>query len=134
MTDAAGIADTSTLLAEAKPQLYEDLFVFVSLPEGETAQEQGLEPIAAFAEREGWSLVLEHGAAQERGLAYHGVFRLITLRVHSSLNAVGLTAALSGVLADAGIAANVIAAYHHDHVFVPAERADEALQLLQQMS
>jgi len=58
----------------------------------------------------------------------------IELRVHSSLAAVGLTAAVSAALTDAGISANVVAAYYHDHVFVPVARADDALAALQQLS
>jgi len=50
--------------------------------------------------------------------------------VHSSLLAVGLTAAVSGLLAQHNISANLIAAYHHDHVLVPAERAEESMKLL----
>ena len=50
--------------------------------------------------------------------------------VHSSLAAVGLTAAVAAALADHGISANVVAAFYHDHIFVPAERAEEALAAL----
>ena len=58
------------------------------------------------------------------------VFRRITLGVHSSLEAVGLTAAVAAALTAAGISANVVAAFHHDHVFVPADRAEDALACL----
>jgi len=58
---------------------------------------------------------------------------MITLQIHSSLSAVGLTAAVSKILADEGISANIVAAYFHDHVFVPSHRADEALLALQQV-
>jgi hypothetical protein len=50
--------------------------------------------------------------------------------VHSSLEAVGLTAAVAGALTAAGISANVVAAFHHDHVFVPADRAEAAMAQL----
>ena len=59
---------------------------------------------------------------------------MITLRIHSSLEAVGLTAAVATKLAKAGITANVVAAYFHDHIFVPVERADEAVKLLLEFS
>ena len=63
-----------------------------------------------------------------------GAFARITLMVHSALDGVGLTAAVSGALAAAGIACNVVAGFHHDHLFVPWERRDEALGLLQRLS
>ena len=58
----------------------------------------------------------------------------ITLAVHSSLDAVGLTAAVAGVLAERGISANMVAAFHHDHLFVPWSRRAEALAALQALS
>ena len=61
-------------------------------------------------------------------------FARITLTVHSALEGVGLTAAVSGALAKAGIACNVVAGYHHDHLFVPWERRDEALGVLQRLA
>ena len=54
----------------------------------------------------------------------------ITLDIHSSLDAVGLTARVSAALAERGISANIIAALNHDHVFVPWDRRDEALAAL----
>ena len=75
----------------------------------------------------------QHGhslTADSFDLPYDGIFRCITLGVHSSLEAVGLTAAVAGKLAAHGIAANVIAAYFHDHVFVQANLADRAIGLL----
>jgi hypothetical protein len=68
--------------------------------------------------------------ADAHALSYDGIFRRITLQVHSSLSAVGLTAAVSGQLAKAGISANVIAASHHDHIFVPSADTDRAMLAL----
>ena len=51
----------------------------------------------------------------------------ITLTVHSDLQAVGLTAAVAEVLTKASISCNVVAAAFHDHIFVPADRAADAL-------
>ena len=79
-------------------------------------------------------MVVARQDADRAGLAYDSVFRCITLNVHSSLEAVGLTAAVSGKLAETGISANVIAAYYHDHIFVPAEKADAALSALNELS
>jgi len=63
-----------------------------------------------------------------------GAFARITLMVHSALDGVGLTAAVSGALAAAGIACNVVAGFHHDHLFVPWERREEALAILSDLS
>lgn len=93
-----------------------------------------LEPIATFKELEGLTLVLTKDKADNAGLNYEGVFRQITLTVHSSLDAVGLTAAVSTKLAAKGISANIIAAYYHDHIFVSSEQAEQALLALKELS
>ncbi|WP_260563531.1 ACT domain-containing protein [Alteromonas sp. KS69] len=54
----------------------------------------------------------------------------MTCNVHSSLDAVGMTAVMSAALTQANISANVVAGYYHDHIFVPAGRADEAIAVL----
>ena len=86
--------------------------------------------VASFREAEGLTVVLSEEAARRAGLT--PVFRAawITLTVNSQLEDVGLTAAFSEVLAEAGISCNVIAAVHHDHLFVPVERGREALERL----
>ena len=66
--------------------------------------------------------------------AKDGGFARITLMVHSALDGVGLTAAVATALAEIGIACNVVAGFHHDHLFVPWERRDEALEVLQRLS
>ena len=93
-----------------------------------------LNPVAAFKEEEGISLVINKETADENGIKYDSVFRLISLHVHSSLDAVGLTAAFSGALGKAGISANVVAAYYHDHIFVPADKTEQAVKVLEQLS
>lgn len=65
------------------------------------------------------------------GLAYPGTFRRVTLSVHSSLDAVGFMAAISTRLAANGIGVNPVAAYFHDHLFIPSARATEAMALLE---
>ncbi len=83
-----------------------------------------------FREAEGVSLILERDAAQAAGLPVEGPMALITLNVYSALDGVGLTAAVATALAKAEIACNMVAALNHDHVFVPADRADEAVAIL----
>lgn len=86
-----------------------------------------------FVEAEGLSLILSADSAQELGLPGEPTMRRIVLTVHSALDGVGLTAAVASKLAEAGIACNMVAAYHHDHVFVPAADADRALALLREL-
>jgi hypothetical protein len=78
--------------------------------------------------------VLEKAKAQQAGLKFEGTFNQITLTVHSSLEAVGLTVAVSTKLASKGISANVIAAFYHDHIFVQSAKAESALLALQEFS
>lgn len=79
------------------------------------------------------TLVLAKDKADEAGLQYEGAFRQITLTVHSSLAAVGLTAAVSTKLTSKDISANVIAAYYHDHIFVSNNKAEQALSALKEL-
>jgi len=89
-----------------------------------------LSPLACFVEEEGLTLIVSVASAEKAQLAYEGKFKQITLTVHSSLDAVGLTAAVATKLASYDISANVVAAYYHDHIFVQTEKADEALMAL----
>jgi hypothetical protein len=129
----AGEEDLDTLLVLLEPSLLPGDFVFctaANLKYGDFAE---LQPLASYQEEEGLTLVLAKQSADVAGLAYDSVFNCITLMVHSSLDAVGLTAAVSGKLAANGISANVMAAYYHDHVFVPENKAQLALQLLAEL-
>jgi len=124
-----GATDLDYLLQAAKPSLDPEHYVFVTLP-GKYGDHADWRPIASFVESEGLTLVLRRETADEHSLTYEGVFRRITLQVHSSLSAVGLTARVAACLAAVGISANVLAAYHHDHIFVPADGADRAVSAL----
>ncbi len=119
------------MLAALAPRLLPGDYVFACLPESAAADSAALAPMATFREEEGLTVVVERGSAEQAGLSFDGVFRCITLGLNSSLDEVGLTAAVATALAARDISANVIAAFHHDHVFVPAGRADEALAVLQ---
>lgn len=128
----AGERDLAVLLASLDPELHPGRYVFVLAPEGGLALE--LDVIAMVREAEGLTLVLAADDADRAGLTYEGAMEWITLRVHSALDAVGLTAAFSTALAVAGLSANVIAGLHHDHVFVPAGRGPDALAVLRALS
>jgi hypothetical protein len=116
------------------PELIEGEYVFCTIKNSKYGDYAETQPIASFAEAEGLTLVLLKESADDVNLSYESVFRCITLGIHSSLEAVGLTAAVAGKLADHGIAANVIAAYFHDHIFVQSELADRAIGILSEYS
>ena len=127
----SGITELDKLLKSMEPELIESEFVFCTV-EGSLIDYVSLNPVATFIETEGLTLVLEKSIAQTAELKFEGTFRQITLTVHSSLEAVGLTAAVSEKLANKGISANVVAAYYHDHVFVQSAKAEIALLALKE--
>lgn len=129
----SGITELDTLLSSMSPKLLAGEYVF-STVSGDLENYVSLNPVATFREREGLTLVLEKSVAQDANLSFDGTFRQITLTVHSSLEAVGLTAAVSTKLASNGISANVVAAFYHDHIFVPSAKAEHALSALMEFS
>ena len=130
----AGIENLEKLLSSMSPKLIKGEYVFCTVPNGKYGDYQDLFPLATFSESEGLTLVVSRENADKSGLKYEAVFRCITLTVHSSLEAVGLTAAVSTKLSEHQISANVIAAYYHDHVFVTAGAAEKALELLSEFN
>ena len=126
-----GVTDLDELLRSMSPELTEGEFVFCSVS-GPLDQYLALQPVATFTEAEGLTLILPKSKAQEFGLSFEGEFRQITLTVHSSLDAVGLTAAVATKLASKGISANVIAAFYHDHIFIQSAKAGAALAALKE--
>ena len=130
----SGETDLEKLLTLMQPELLPGKFVFCTIPKAAYGDCQELNPIACYREKEGLSLLLDKKDADAAELEYSAVFRGITLTVHSSLEAVGFTAAVSSKLASHGISSNVVAAHYHDHLFVPADKAEQALQLLTEFS
>ena len=127
----AGIKDIQILLKEMKPVLDKIDYVFSTIECFNIEKDIiFLDPIATFRESEGMTVVVTRETADKQRLPYDAVFNKITLEVHSSLEAVGLTAAISTALASKDISANVIAGYYHDHIFVPKDKADFALNIL----
>jgi uncharacterized protein len=124
--------DLGTLLASMEPVLRPGSFVFVEVPD--EALLDALAPEATIREPEGLTAVVRRENADALGLPYDYVAAWITLRVHSALDAVGLTAAVSTALARAGMSCNVIAGSHHDHLLVPADRAPAALEALSELA
>ncbi|MBB3559800.1 ACT domain-containing protein [Sinorhizobium sp. B11] len=129
-----GITDLSVLLATMEPELVAGEFVYCAVPASRLEDYLHLRPLALFHEKEGLTLILPQDRATEAGLQASAPLRQITLKVHSSLEAVGLTAAFSQALKEVGISANVVAGYYHDHIFVPAGDADRAVEALRRLS
>jgi hypothetical protein len=126
----SGEKDLEKLLTSLAPYLMDDVFVFCTIQDAAYGDYAELSPLASFREEEGLTLLLTRENADKAGLKYTATFKCITLKVHSSLEAVGLTAAVSRRLADLGISTNMMAAYYHDHILVPVEKAADALSAL----
>jgi hypothetical protein len=122
------IADLSSLLRTMRPVLHEGAFAFTSV--SPLTDLRGLDVMATMREDEGLSLVLPEAQALARSFPILFRAAWITLTVASDLHAVGLTAAVAKALAAAGVACNVIAGAHHDHLFVPIERSAQAMSAL----
>jgi hypothetical protein len=116
-----------------KPEMQHGIFVFCTLA-NDAILPATVTPLLTFREAEGTTLVIPREEAERVGLLHQFPSRLITLTVHSSLEAVGFLAAIAVRLASAGISVNAVSAFYHDHLFVPEQRAEEALRLLQDMS
>jgi len=118
------------MISKMTPTLRPGVFAFVTTTDDAQAAVLEPEAIASFKEDEGVSLIVPAALAAARGLETDQPMCCITLNVYSSLEGVGLTAAVSAALGAKGIPCNMVAAYHHDHAFVPADRAEEAMQVL----
>jgi predicted N-acetyltransferase YhbS len=126
-----GDRNLQTLLAGMRPVQRGGEYVYVLWPHGRPLA-GGVE--AAVREAEGLTVVLPRAEADRQGLAYDFVGAWITLEIHSALEAVGLTAAVSKALTDARISCNVLAGFHHDHLLVPVADAPRALEVLAELS
>ena len=127
------IRSGQAMIAGMEPVLDAADYVFCTSRDSAVLEAARSSALSSFAEQEGLSLVLPVEAARSLGLHYDGVMRRIVLTVYSALDGVGLTAAVAGKLAEAGIACNMVAAFHHDHVFVPAAEAERAMGLLRDL-
>ena len=117
-------------LKNLNPVLLEDEYVFCTFLSSIYGDHNKLNPIASFNEKEGLTLVVKKEIAKFNNLEFKDTFKCISLNLISSLTSVGLTALISKALADNEISANIYAGYYHDHIFVPLEKASDALKLL----
>jgi hypothetical protein len=127
-----GETSLNVLLRSMSPALNPGEYVFASVPEGSDLQR--VRVVGSFREREGLTVIIERQEAQSLGLACGYVMAWITLNVHSSLEAVGLTAAFATALGEAGISCNVIAGFYHDHLFVGIDDAQKAMTVLRELA
>lgn len=124
----AGETNLTRLLKGMTPKLNPGAYVFATLTNLDNIPRK--DTVCEFKEAEGVTVVMEQGKADAFNLAYEYVAAWITLEIHSSLEAVGLTAAFSNALAQENISCNVIAGYYHDHLFVDLKDAQKALVVL----
>jgi uncharacterized protein len=122
------IRDLKTLLTHMQPELNPGRYAFVALASRVTLAATDI--VASVREPEGLSVILAEQTALDLELPIAFTAAWITLAVHSDLAAVGLTAAVSQALAQAGISCNVVAGVHHDHLFVPVEQSERAMDAL----
>ncbi len=124
----SGERDLGRILSSLEVRQREGVYVFVNVPPGDPLPEL---PIAAMvSEVEGTSIIVNRVAADAAGLASEFEAAWLTLDVHTSLDAVGVTASMSTALAVQGIPCNVVAGFHHDHILVPLDRVEDAIQAL----
>jgi uncharacterized protein len=121
--------DLRRLLSGMAPELGDEPYVFATLPPG--AAMPALSTLRMlFREAEGTTLIVTAAEAEAAGIAATFACRIITLSIQSSLEAVGFMAAVTTALAERGIGANPVAAFHHDHLFVPEAAAEDAMAAL----
>jgi hypothetical protein len=124
--------DLRILLENMQPFLHQEPYVFCSIDRASYNKLPFL-PTLTFLEKEGISIIATERQASEQELSFDQTWAQITLTVHSSLNAVGFLAAITTRLAEAGISANPVSAYYHDHLFVPWESRHRAMSILQEL-
>lgn len=126
-----GETNLTVLLKSMNPILRDEEYVFCSVDDRNYLK---LDPVCMFCEDEGLTLIIRRDRADAADISYTSVFRMVTLSVHSSLDAVGFLATITSKLAAHGISVNPVSAYYHDHLFVPAARACEVMKLLHEFS
>ncbi len=127
-----GEKDLKKLLLELNPILNDGNYVFCTTKDANHISSE--DAVMMFCEREGTTVIVEQQLADKLNLQYSYVAKWITLSVHSSLEAVGLTAAFSQALAHENISCNVVAGYYHDHIFVDEKDAEKAMEVLRNLS
>lgn len=127
-----GETDLDTLLGTMSAKLVDGLYVFATLRDGVIPD--GVRPRMLFREAEGTTCILLKEEADAYGMAFEFPCRMITLEVHSSLEAVGFLARITTALAECGMGVNPVSGFFHDHLFVPDGREQDALEVLREIA
>ena len=128
MKKEKGLTNLAQLIANMEPVLNEGEYVFATVADVSNIPRSM--PICEVKEKEGTTIVLSKKDAMTLGVPFEFVAAWITLNVHSSLEAVGLTAAFAAALGKEAISCNVIAGYYHDHIFVDLKDKEQAMKVL----
>lgn len=128
----SGEKNLEILLSSMTGTLVDDVFVFVTLKDKPLPA--NIRPRLMFEEEEGTTYILRKQDAEAEGIAYEFPSRMITLNIHSSLEAVGFMARIATALAKENMGVNPVAAFFHDHIFVPDGREQDALRVLSEIS
>lgn len=127
----AGEKDLAVLLKSMQPAHVPGDYVFCTIADpGKIATS---EIVLLFREKESHTVIIKKELADELKLNYSFIAAWISLTVHSSLEAVGLTAAFSSALSREGISCNVVAGFYHDHLFVHKKDVHKAMEILNRM-
>lgn len=128
----SGETNLNVLLASLSADLIEGTYVFVTVLEANMPE--GISSRMVFREREGITLIILQEEAEQLGLAFEFPSRMITLNIHSSLEAVGFMARIATELAKEDMGVNPVAGFYHDHLFVPEDRALDAMRVLDRIA
>ena len=127
-----GESNLESLLRNMKPVIVQGEYVFCSIQE---SQLENLDtPLMVFRESEGPTVIVTKAVAERNHFPFDSIWGLVSLSIHSDLEAVGFLAAITNHLAEAGISINAVSAFYHDHLFVPYQRVDEVVSLLTALS
>jgi len=129
----SGELNLSTLLASMSPELIPDEYVFVTTKINDE-NKVSFPYLMEFHEKEGATFIVKKTIAEQSNFEFSYPCRLITLNIYSSLEAVGFLAEITRALASEKISVNAVSAFYHDHIFVPTEKAERALEILQSFS
>lgn len=124
----AGEHDLATLISSMQPSLDPYTYVFATVSTRFDAA--GISPRMIFQEKEGITLIMKQDEAEKANIPFEFPCRMITLNIHSALDAVGFLAAVTSRLASLGMGVNPVSGFYHDHLFIPADRADDAMKAL----